>query len=1097
MTFLNKTVIKRLFLYGFALISGLVLLSPFIINWGINTSLVKNKISSVLYQKTGTHIDSSKFSITIFPNASISVHKFNFNPDNKINFTIKFLKFNFDIQQLLQGKINVSRIIVDHPEIKPDLSHEDTFVSSLNVSASNIVRELKKIFTFLPEHQDSVELRFKNAASQYFKQMDGSIYLSKEKEEISLNTTIKKIKLSPASFTKTGFEAYSDMDFIELDQVKIFANINSKGGLYGRCSFIKPQILSKKKELLIGSDTIVSSFKISEDGYQLVVTPFKLNYPEGTISAQFSTSKLKKESIVQFTGTHINIDPAGKMAKRLFKKNEVVKNIFQIVRSGVVPKVTVSFHDKVLKDLFNEHNLKLKGNIEKGSVNIPETDLTATDVYGFADIQNGILDIHTKKAVIQNSILEKTRLSIDLLNYKNFPFQGEFLLDIDLSMIPKTLISLLPGTFLSNEMSLVHNVEGRTKAELTLLVEPEVTDLVVKIKAPDLSLTGFYERIPGKISIENINFNYEPDMIILKNLTADINGNTISNFNTFINFKNDALINIQSGSGYIDISKAIPWLRSYKKTRNMISPVKKGKGKIHFSSVKLSGRILNPELWKFELKGTTNGINISTKENKKQIQDLFCQYYYSNNLFNLKNINTKIHDLSWLENLIGRKHLDSIFLPFDMENGNFQMKAQKSNLKADLKFSTGPKLSIDLKGDTPVSFNLNSLEILDGNISDTVISFNYSNDKPLVGFKGILNTTTLNKLIKTNSFWSTKIYEITEGKPILIYTDMDSNLNINIKTIDLTSIISETKNFESQKSSSQNTVSETTTPDISEIGRQLLPDKTIFFKTGKLKIKQLTFNNIDSQIFLKKNHSQIMLNKALLCDLKAKGSINITTKKLIADIPFKAYKNDNIQDLFTCLLGKNGFMDGQYSFTGHLKANTLKKNFLNKIYGNLTLNAHKGRIYKLTLLSRILSILNVSKFFKGKIPDVTQNGFAYNKIIVEAQIKDSIIYLKKAIIDGQDMALIFSGWIDPLKDTLDLTCLVAPFKTIDLIIKKIPIVSTLLGGRLVSVPLKASGKLSDPVVILLHPSAVGEGLITMMSDILKTPVKLWDKFSRE
>ncbi|MBT5988796.1 hypothetical protein HOG75_03710, partial [bacterium] len=157
----------------------------------------------------------------------------------------------------------------------------------------------------------------------------------------------------------------------------------------------------------------------------------------------------------------------------------------------------------------------------------------------------------------------------------------------------------------------------------------------------------------------------------------------------------------------------------------------------------------------------------------------------------------------------------------------------------------------------------------------------------------------------------------------------------------------------------------------------------------------------------------------------------------------------------------------------------------------------KGRIYKLTLISRILSILNVSKIFRGKFPNVTQNGFAYNKIILEADIKDSIIYLTKAIIDGQDMALIFSGWIDPANDTLDLTCLVAPFKTIDLIIKKIPIVNTLLGGRLVSVPIKASGKLSDPVVVPLHPSAVGDGLISMMSDILKTPVKLWDKFYGE
>ncbi|MCP4761741.1 MAG: hypothetical protein GY870_08165, partial [archaeon] len=158
--------------------------------------------------------------------------------------------------------------------------------------------------------------------------------------------------------------------------------------------------------------------------------------------------------------------------------------------------------------------------------------------------------------------------------------------------------------------------------------------------------------------------------------------------------------------------------------------------------------------------------------------------------------------------------------------------------------------------------------------------------------------------------------------------------------------------------------------------------------------------------------------------------------------------------------------------------------------GPLEFTAKKGRINEFTLLSRIFSILNVSKLFKGSLPDLKQEGFAYKKIIIKADIKESIIYLSTAIIDGEDMTLIFKGWIDPLNDKLNLTCLVAPFKTIDMVIEKIPMINTMLQGRLVSIPVQASGKISDPVVVPLHPSAVGKGLINMMGDILKTPVKL-------
>jgi hypothetical protein len=46
-------------------------------------------------------------------------------------------------------------------------------------------------------------------------------------------------------------------------------------------------------------------------------------------------------------------------------------------------------------------------------------------------------------------------------------------------------------------------------------------------------------------------------------------------------------------------------------------------------------------------------------------------------------------------------------------------------------------------------------------------------------------------------------------------------------------------------------------------------------------------------------------------------------------------------------------------------------------------------------------------------------------------------------------------------------------------------------------PVKASGKLSDPTVVPLHPSAVGKSLFNMLANILKTPVRLWEKIDEK
>ena len=118
MFILDKIGIKRLIFYGIATIAGLILFSPFIITWGINSSYIKNKVAFFLYQKTGTDIDSSKFSLAIFPHASISVHNLVLTPDHGVNLNIHFLKFNVDIQQLLKGRINITQTTIDRPAIK-------------------------------------------------------------------------------------------------------------------------------------------------------------------------------------------------------------------------------------------------------------------------------------------------------------------------------------------------------------------------------------------------------------------------------------------------------------------------------------------------------------------------------------------------------------------------------------------------------------------------------------------------------------------------------------------------------------------------------------------------------------------------------------------------------------------------------------------------------------------------------------------------------------------------------------------------------------------------------------------------------------------
>ncbi len=1084
MTFFPKIRIKRLILYGLFCLFILLAASPFIIIQAMNTDFIRTELSAFVRQKTGIKIKPSQFTLSAFPRPGLEITHLNLTPHPRINLSIDRLNFNVNIRRLLHGKINIDRINIDHPIIEIIDLKESRPVSSVDFGIPKSGLWLKKIFELLPDHQNSLKLSFKNGASPYFKQLDGSFFLSKEKNELGLNTRIKDIQVSrPGTLFNKSFERHLDVDLIKMDELNITSTLNSAGEIQGQCDVTALVMRAKDKSVLLESDAVFSSFKLSDDLDLIDVPLFKLNYPAGRAGVHFSNDKQSNKTGLEFTGSGIYIDQAKKMSLTLFRDNEITRNLFSILHKGIASQVKVSFQDKTIKDLLNGHNLRLAGNIREGLVHIPQTRLTASQVSGHADVKNGILDILVNSAMTQTSRIETGKLSFNLLDHDNVPFQGDFSLDVDLSMVPKTLISLLPDTTLARELSLCHNITGRARAHLGLSLGIDSNDLEVSVQTDDFSIMGRYDRIPGEIYLERVNFRYDKEVVNLNHLNGVINSSQIYDLNLTLDFNDEAWISVQSGSAVISLKSMIPWLMSHERTRNMISPVKTGTGRVHITAIDLSGPVLKPEQWTYHVKGFGQKINATTHLGQEEIQALSCRYEASDDSLELKDIHVRMKDLSWLDPLVEKKHLSSIVVPLDMENGHLQIQEKnvffKGGIIATGRPETGPEISVVLKGETFSLPALDTIKIIDKGFSDASVTFNHSLEKPLFDFKGILTTKTIERILIPDSFLAKKLDNLTEGRPILIHTDETGTLNVIIQTMNLNSI------FPSSEAKS-------TSP-----GRRLLPINPIKLKADQLKFKHLTLTDIDTSLSFKDKLSYIRLNNARLCGVLTKGDIHFSNNRVQADIPFKAEDKPDIQNLLSCLFQTDNFMAGPYSLTGNIHANSPKESVLNTLTGSIQFNAQNGRIYKWTLLSRILSVLNVSNFFKGNIPDVMQEGFAYNDISIEADIRASVIHLNSAVIDGRDMTLIFTGRIDPVNDKLDLTCLVAPFKTVDLIIEKIPLINTLLSGRLVSIPIKASGNLFDPVVIPLHPSAVGTGLVNMMADILKTPVKLWDKIYGE
>ena len=70
---------------------------------------------------------------------------------------------------------------------------------------------------------------------------------------------------------------------------------------------------------------------------------------------------------------------------------------------------------------------------------------------------------------------------------------------------------------------------------------------------------------------------------------------------------------------------------------------------------------------------------------------------------------------------------------------------------------------------------------------------------------------------------------------------------------------------------------------------------------------------------------------------------------------------------------------------------------------------------------------------------------------------------------------------------MNLTVLVAPFKTVDFVIKRIPVLNEILDGTLISIPVKVTGSYLDPKIAVLDPDVVEEELLDIMQRTLNLP----------
>jgi hypothetical protein len=262
---------------------------------------------------------------------------------------------------------------------------------------------------------------------------------------------------------------------------------------------------------------------------------------------------------------------------------------------------------------------------------------------------------------------------------------------------------------------------------------------------------------------------------------------------------------------------------------------------------------------------------------------------------------------------------------------------------------------------------------------------------------------------------------------------------------------------------------------------------TVKLKSEYFNYERFTWFPFHADITFAQNEIDVKVVQAKLCHIATPGSVKITPQDVSLDFDF-ASSDQELNPSLLCMSGQSSDYTGRFDLLGKIKARAKEDKLLEALNGNLEFTARDGRIRRSVPLQRAFAYLNVTKSLSGQLPDMTRDEFIYNSITAKATFQDGKAILDEGIIDSPSMEIIFQGYMDYIRNEIDLLILVAPFKTVDWVVKKIPLVRRVLQGALIAVPVKVSGNLSDPKVSPMSASAIGSSLLDIVKRTVELPV---------
>ena len=1214
----------------------------------INLEMVKKTIKENISSNVGGRITYRNLKLSYFPRPHVVIHEAEISLPESYTINIQWMRIYPKIMPLFKGRLQFDYISLDYADFfmkLPRIQDAASAQPEKSQSWDEMARAFIEAVRGLPEFKlPDLDLRVKNSRVNLI-DPTGNKFMLRELQarygpgraglDFSLqckSNLWEQIDISgsldPADFKGRGrvqlsrfrpqtLIAYLFPDSaLRMTETRASVSIDFqsdgagsiKADVTGTIPFLEFNRRSEK--LVVKGVRLKGAVQVDGNSARADLTELGLEYPAVNMTGTFSYDENLQDIQLALNGSRIDADSVRQAALALGGESETMRNLFEVIRGGRVPWMTVKIRGRTIRDFGSLDNIVIQGRMTQGRIFIPGAELDLEDVFGDAVISNGILKGDNLQARFGKSYGQDGSMVLGL-NQNLAPFHLDIGVNADLSQLSPVLNRIVTDQDFLSELERVKDVEGTAQGKLAL--GENLESLSARVEVTQVQANIRYNRIPYPIKINGGRFLFEANRIAVQNFNAAIGNSSLSQLSTTIDWAQTPTLETISKTAQFDLAELYAWLLSFETFKTSLTDIRSLNGIIAAEDLKIRGPMFNPRNWHIQSRGTIGKLTLTSGRlpqtlridrgkftyrgrqldfsqvdaslGKSSVVRVFGNVNWGKktivsatsgaSLFNLEDINPVFFSdkdlstaLKGFMPLKGRLAFDRLTysgpvsdptsrqVSFSADVGQLTINSRRfpgalrvnqgqltwhddqldlKNIEAAFGKSTISRLSASYNPDRNALFDLHcgTAQLAAGEIHPFLSSFgelqpavrNFSTSE------GILTLTDFDlsgpfhnpagwRYDATGKMQNIVVHSEALAEPVTIDSgsfklSIGTSAGITRRRISIEKTNLTWKDKPLTIAGTLSSAGSETLLDISidadgpewnqitklldyagqrkalsgESGRSSNLRGTIRLLAQNFYYESFNIKPLEAEIAFQQDKTVITVKKADVCGISLRGFVNLADQTL--DLYFVPTPIDhNLDSTLVCLTAKKNMATGTYNFNGEIMAKTKPEALSHSLTGKLAFSAEKGRIYRFGLLAKLLAILNLTEIYRGNVPDLAGEGFAYHSMSASAKLQGGKITMEDFTIDGASMGIACKGDIDLVSKEMDLIILVAPFKTVDRIVDILPLIGRVLGGKLISIPFRAKGDLNDPEVYPLPPTAVGSGLLGILERTLKLPLTI-------